>query len=135
MANEIINGMGFHHVALRASDFDRSVWFYKKLGMKPVVEWGEGDNRIAMLDIGDGSRFEIFASKGREYAAEGRFQHFAFKVDNVEESYRLALSIGARDHTPPTIMPLDSRPERMSIKVAFVTGPDGEVIEFFKQIV
>ncbi|MFW5841610.1 MAG: VOC family protein, partial [Planctomycetota bacterium] len=37
---------GFHHVALRSADFDRSIGFYTKvLGMTPAVAWGEGDNR------------------------------------------------------------------------------------------
>ena len=34
MANEIIKGMGFHHMALYVSDFDKSLAFYQKLGMK-----------------------------------------------------------------------------------------------------
>ena len=32
MANEIIKGMGFHHMALYVSDFDKSLAFYQKLG-------------------------------------------------------------------------------------------------------
>ena len=48
MANEIIKGMGFHHMALYVSDFDKSLAFYQKLGMKVYTAWGQGDSRIAL---------------------------------------------------------------------------------------
>lgn len=135
MANEVIKGMGFHHVALRTSCLERSVEFYLALGMKEIVRWGEGMLEIVMLDVGDGGRFELFANRGVDYPAEGRFQHFAFKVDDVVASYEKALSIGAKALTPPKVVPLeDARPERMAIQVAFVLGPDGEQLEFFKQV-
>ena len=31
MANEIIKGMGFHHIGLKAADFEKSLAFYKAL--------------------------------------------------------------------------------------------------------
>ena len=34
MANEIIPGMGFHHIGLKAADFQKSVAFYKALGLR-----------------------------------------------------------------------------------------------------
>ena len=46
MANEIIQGMGFHHIGLKAADFQKSVAFYKALGLKEVVGWGEGEKEI-----------------------------------------------------------------------------------------
>lgn len=65
MANEIIKGMGFHHMALYVSDFDKSLSFYQKLGMKVYTAWGQGADRIALLDTGDGSMLEVFAKPGR----------------------------------------------------------------------
>ena len=53
MASEIIKGMGFHHMALYVSDFDKSLAFYQKLGMKVYTAWGQGSERIALLDTGD----------------------------------------------------------------------------------
>ena len=38
-------------------------------------------------------------------------------------------------HTPITVMDLNSQPRKITIQIAFVYGPDGEVIEFIKQIV
>lgn len=135
MANEVIKGMRFHHVALRTTCLERSVEFYRALGMKEIVRWGEGMYEIVMLDVGDGGRFELFANRGVDYPAEGRFQHFAFGVEDVVAAYEKALSIGAKPLTPPKTVPLeDARPERMAIQVAFVLGPDGEQLEFFKQV-
>ena len=135
MANDMIKGAYFHHVALRTTDLERSLAFYKGLGMKEIVRWGEGELEIVMLDIGDGGRFELFANRGVDYPAEGRWQHFAIGVDDVEAAYELALSLGAKPCIPPKTVPLnDARPSPIAIHIAFVEGPDGEQVEFFKQV-
>ena len=103
--------------------------------MEEIVRWGEGEFEIVMLDIGDGGRLELFANRGVDYPAEGRWQHFAISVDDVEAAYELALSVGAKPFIAPKIAPLDdARPAPMAIQVAFVEGPDGEQLEFFKQV-
>jgi catechol 2,3-dioxygenase-like lactoylglutathione lyase family enzyme len=135
MANERIKGIGFHHVALRTADLDKSLAFYKGLGMKEVVRWGEGGGEIVMLDIGDGGIIELFANNGESYPAEGRWQHFALEVEDVEAAYSLALHIGGKPSIAPKIVPLDdARPAPIAIHIAFVEGPSGEQLEFFKQV-
>ena len=135
MANEKIRGAYFHHVALRTTDLEKSLAFYKGLGMKEIVRWGEGENEIVMLDVGDGGRFELFANRGVDYPPEGRWQHFAIGVDDVDGTYELALSLGAKSLIPPKTVPLnDARPAPIAIHIAFVEGPDGEQVEFFKQV-
>ena len=135
MANKIIGGAGFHHVALRTTDLEKSLNFYKALGMEEIVRWGEGEMEIVMLDIGDGGRLELFANRGVDYPAEGRWQHFAIAVDDVPAAYELALSLGGKPAIAPKTVPLnDARPAPISIQVAFVEGPDGEQLEFFKQV-
>ena len=71
MANEIIKGAGSHHIALMASDFEKSLAFYKALGFKEVARWGDEIKTIAMLDIGDGSRIELFSNGSDEYSVAG----------------------------------------------------------------
>ena len=61
MSNDIIKGLGYAHMAIAAKDFDKSLAFYKALGMTVYTAWGEGDSRIALLDMGDGSLVELFA--------------------------------------------------------------------------
>jgi glyoxylase I family protein len=135
MANEIIKGMGFHHMALYVSDFDKSLAFYQKLGMKVYTAWGQGDSRIALLDTGDGTMLEVFAKPGQDFAAEGRWQHLALHVENVEDALQKALAAGATLRMPVTVMDLDAQPRKITIQIAFVYGPDGEVVEFIKQLV
>lgn len=135
MSNKIIAGAGFHHVALRTTSLERSLAFYKALGMSEIVRWGEGELEIVMLDIGDGGRLELFANRGVDYPAEGRWQHFAIAVDDVPAAYELAVSLGAKPSVAPKTVPLtDARPSPIAIQVAFVEGPDGEQLEFFKQV-
>lgn len=134
MANEIIRGMGFHHVALKVKNFERSLEMYRALGLREIVRWGEGKGEIAMLDIGDGGRIELFACGGDEFAVNGKWQHFAMKVDDVEQAYAVALAAGFAPKIAPKVVPLDSKPEKMSINIAFVLGNDGEEVEFFKEV-
>lgn len=135
MANDIIKGLGFHHIALKANDFEKSVEFYKALGLKEMVGWGEGDKRIAMFDLGDGGRIELFAGgNDADFPAEGKYMHFAMCCDDVDEAYKIALSAGATEYKPPKTVPLDSYPEKIAIRIAFVLGPSGEQLEFFKQV-
>lgn len=132
--NETIKGMGFHHIALETSDFEKSVSFYKSLGMKEVARWGTPEKTIAMLDIGDGGRIELFSDGGDRFSELGKWVHFAVAVDDVDFAYEIALKAGAEPMTPPKTVSLDSVPEKMTIRIAFVKGPDKEQIEFFKVI-
>lgn len=126
--------LGFHHVALRCKDIEKSLEMYKALGMKEVVRWGENEKLIVMLDIGDGGRIELFADGGDRFAEEGKWQHFALSTDDVEGMYNKALAAGFRALTPPKTAPLASSPEEMNINIAFVLGNDNEQLEFFRQI-
>ena len=122
MANEIVSGMGFHHVALKAHNFDASLKFFTEgLGMKFFTMWGEGD----------GSILELFAG-GPEEAGEGRYIHYAMKVDDVDAAYNTAMAAGAKPKTAPKVVPLDSHPVKLTLNCAFVYGPSGEELEFFK---
>ncbi len=132
MANEIIHGMGFHHVALRAPDLDASIAFYEKLGMKFYTSWGEGYGRIAMLDFGDGGILELFAGGNENETVDPKYIHFALKVDDVDAAYAKAVEAGAKPKSEPRVVPLDSKPVKLTLNCAFVYGPGGEEVEFFR---
>ena len=134
MANTVLTGMGFHHIALKCKDIEKSLAMYKALGMKELVRWGEGDGLIVMLDVGDGGRIELFANGSDEYSTMGKWQHFALKVDDVEAAFDTAIKAGFAEAIAPKVVPLASSPAPMSINIAFVVGPDGEEVEFFKEI-
>ena len=132
MANDIIKGMGFHHVALKTADLDASIAFYEKLGMKFYTSWGEGDGRIAMLDFGDGGILELFAGGTADEQANAKYIHFALKVDDVDAAYAKAIEAGAKPKSAPKVVPLDSKPVKLTLNCGFVFGPSGEEVEFFR---
>ncbi len=134
MANDTIKNLGFHHIALKCKDIEKSLAMYKALGMKEIVRWGEGTGLIIMLDIGDGGRIELFADGSDAYSENGKWQHFAMVADDVDAAYETALAAGFAPLTPPKTVPLDASPENIAIHIAFVLGPDNEQVEFFKQV-
>lgn len=135
MKNEKIIGAGFHHIGIKVKDFDESVKFYTEgLGFCAIKSWGSGNERAVMLDIGGGDIMEMFAGGNEELNRENVWQHFAISVDDVDQAYNCALKAGAGIVRTPETVTLDSKPEKMTIRVAFVSGPDGEQLEFFKVI-
>jgi len=133
MANQTIPELCFHHVGLKAADFDASRAFYAALGMREVLAWGEGERAIALFEIGNGGKIEIFANGGEDFSPNGKWIHFALYADDVDAAYERALAAGAKPLTPPKTVELQSRPRLATIRVAFVYGPDGEQIEFFRE--
>ncbi len=134
MSNEIIKGMGFQHIALKCKDIEKSLSMYKALGMVEICRWGEGEGLVVMLDIGDGGRIELFANGSDDYFVMGKWAHFAVNAEDIDLAYETALKAGFEQLTPPKTVPLNSKPQKMSINIAFVKGPDGEELEFFKTL-
>ncbi len=135
----------FHHVALRATDFDRTVKFYTEgLGFRVHFAFAVPGriDRAAFLDAGDGRYIEIFGtgstvqSEGRrrqphEERTEGALLHFCLRVADTEAAYARALAAGAESRVAPRTSVLSQDP-LVEVRIAFVTGPDGEVIEFLQ---
>jgi glyoxylase I family protein len=136
---------GFHHVAIRAVDFDQSIRFYTEgLGFRvhfPFSIPGRID-RAAFLDTGDGRFLELFGqgstvqAEGRrrqpnEERTEGALLHFCLKVADTDASYARALAAGAESRIEPRAVRLGEDPQ-VEVRIAFVTGPNGEVIEFMQ---
>lgn len=136
---------GFHHVAIRAIDFDATIKFYTEgLGFRvhfPFSVPGRID-RAAFLDAGDGRFVEVFGqgsivqSEGRrrkpdEDPTEGALLHFCLRVADADASYARALASGALSRVEPVSRQLSADP-LVEVRIAFVTGPNGEVIEFMQ---
>jgi len=129
--NETIGG--FHHVAIRAHDFDASVKFYTEaLGFAKKIWWGEGDKRAIMLDAGDGNYLEIFANGPDEPPPEGSIIHFALRSSDTDAAIERARATGAKVTIEPKDVNIPSEPQITPVRLAFCKGPDGEVIEFFQ---
>ncbi len=131
--NQTIGGGGFHHVAIRAHDFDASVKFYTEaLGFTEKIAWGEGDGRAIMLDTGDGNYLEIFANAKPGEKPEGSIIHFALRTSDADGAIERARTAGANVTVEPKDVEIQSRPQPTPVRLAFFEGPDGETIELFQ---
>ncbi|WP_138751210.1 VOC family protein [Paenibacillus sinopodophylli] len=127
--NTKIGGGGFHHIAIRVYDFDKTVAFYTEvLGFTERIRWGEGDSRGIMLDTGDGNYLEVFAGGKEGQKDEGAFLHFALRSDNVTDAIELAREAGMEITVEPKEIVIHDIP----VRIAFFKGPDGEIIELFE---
>jgi len=134
-SNSVLPGCGFHHVAIRAWDFDKSLAFYTEVfGFRPKIGWGHKPERAVMLDTGDGNYLEIFEGKTVEgQKPEGAIIHFALRVENCDAALERARTAGATVTMEPKTVEIPSYPTGPTpVRIAFVRGPDGEHIEFFQ---
>lgn len=132
--NNIIKGMGFHHIALRCKDFDKSMQFYKALGCVVAAAWGTAPHCSALIDLGDGGHIELFSDgagvKTESDTQSGEWLHLALACDDPDAAFETAVAAGAAVKFAPYDAKIASDPP-MPLRIAFVYGPDGEVIEFF----
>ena len=126
-------------------DFDETIRFYTEgLGFSVHYRFSvpERIDRAAFLDAGDGRFLEVFGqgstvqSEGRrrqphEERTEGAVLHFCLRVADVDASYDRALAAGARSRIAPRTGRLGEDPV-VEVRIAFVTGPNGEVIELLQ---
>jgi len=143
-SNAALSGGGFHHIAIRAYDFEKSLRFYTEgLGFRRRYGWGEDgrskgekDSRAALLDTGDGNYLELFAGGTRppeSAPAEEVVLHFAFRTTDTDSACERARLAGAVVTTEPkSVEPAFAEEPKQTFRVAFVRGPDGELIEFFQ---
>lgn len=146
--------LGFDHFAVRAYDFDATLRFYiDGLGFRLVYEWTAPGvvSRSAFLDAGDGSCLELFDAPtagvpgGSPRAADdvpvptdeqrgerAAVLHIALRTRDVDAAYAQAVAHGGR----PLQEPGDLHQVGQggfgdgTIRIAFVYGLDGEVVEF-----
>jgi glyoxylase I family protein len=123
---------GFHHLAIRARDFDATLTFYTEaIGLVVRYTWGEAEKRAALLDAGNGNWVEVFANGSPEIKPESALVHFAFRVDDVDTATARARAAGAEITVEPKDFTIQSDPN-IPVRLAFCKGPDGELIEFFQ---
>lgn len=131
--NQIIKSCGFHHVAIWTGDWDKSLKFYiEGLGFVAKIEWGEAPSRAVMLDTGDGNYLEIFEREAaKQTVGEASLLHLCLRCDDVEKAVEIARGAGATVKTE-AFSPETFQKIGLPAKIAFILGPDGEIIEFFE---
>ena len=127
---------GFHHTAIRSTQFDASLRFYTGvLGMKVKISWGEAPNRAVMIDAGDGNYLEIFERSEAVPTIEATILHFALRTDDCAAMLGKAREAGAEVTMETKDLTIDSNIGPVPVRIAFFKGPDGEVIELFQNSV
>lgn len=127
-------GGGFHHIAVKVFDFEKTIKFYTEgLGFKIYLSWGQGDERGAMIDTGNANYLEVFAGGSQDIKPEGSYIHLAFRSENVDLAIERARSMGAEVTMEPNDIEIKSNPV-LKARIAFCKGPEGEVIEFFQEL-
>lgn len=132
--NKTIGGGGFHHVAIRARDFDKSVRFYQEvMGFTTKITWGDKPGRAIMLDVGDGNYLEIFERPNQpQIGEESALLHFAIRTDNCDAALERARAAGCVVTMESKSLDIPSKPGPTPVRIAFFKGPDGEVVELFQ---
>jgi len=121
---------GFHHIGLIAKDAQKSLDFYTKLGCKTVHSFPMGDSgkTIYLVDLGNNAVLEIIPRGEGKEEDNAHWAHVAVRTDDAKAAYDLALKAGAVSRSEPMDVNLGTMPAI----IAFVYGPDKEVLEFFQ---
>ena len=122
---------GYHHIGLPVNDMEKSLRFYREgLGGELICEFPTGDSGaiVYMVDLGDNAVVELLPGGTGCEETNAHWAHAALTVDDARCAYRRALDAGAKSK----IEPKDVRLGSMDVTIAFVYGPDGEVLEFFQ---
>ena len=132
-SNDVMAGLGTHHIAVQTQDYEESVAFYTEvMGMKKAVEFDGGGRRIALLDIGDGSHLELFervpGTEPSGDATDNVVFHFALTTSDIEPALERVRAAGME--ITVELKTVDLGP--LNVSLAFFKGPGGEVVEFFQ---
>lgn len=121
-----------HHVAIIASDYEKSKWFYTELlGLEIIQENYRSERDSYKLDLRIGEQqIELFSfpnpPKRVDSPEAAGLRHLCFKVENVEEA---ALALNERG--------IDTEPIREDYytgkKYTFFKDPDGLPLELYEQ--
>ncbi|MCK7613074.1 VOC family protein [Roseibium sediminicola] len=110
--------MDLNQVTLEAMDFDASVDFYKRLGLRLIVL---SEGRYARFELPSGSS-TLSLHKSEQPVAPGVMLYF--EVEDVDRSYRELVENGVTFDTPPT-------EENWRWKEARFTDPSGNRLCLF----
>lgn len=127
---------GFHHVAISTDDWDSTIGFYDALGYTSAVGWGEAPNRAVMLDAGDGTYIEVFERpQGSDKPGE-TLLHFCLRTNDVDAAHAKAMEMGMKEIAAPSSATVSttSGHGEMPVRLSFLEGPTGEVIEFLQGV-
>ena len=128
--------MTLGHVAVFTKDMDKSITFYDPLGgrqgLRRVLDLGEGRSKDLAHMVFDGEATVELVCPSHEdmfITETGVCEHFCFNVDNVDETVKELKANGIDSFVTeePTNADIFG-----GIRIIFLTGPNGELIELFQ---
>ncbi|QEH38960.1 putative lyase [Aquisphaera giovannonii] len=122
-----------HHVAVIASDYERSKAFYTKaLGLEIIREVHRAERRSYKLDLQlpDGTQIELFSfpdpPKRPSYPEACGLRHLAFEVEDIDEAVRDLQAKGV------AVEPIRVD-EHTGKRFTFFPDPDGLPLEIYER--
>ncbi|WP_281887985.1 VOC family protein [Paenibacillus sp. YYML68] len=120
------------HVGVMVRNMDTSIQFYEEVvGMRLLgrLEHTNGVIQLAFLGFGEQgeSQLELITGYNDSLPAEGKVQHLAFTVDDIEKEHARLQGLG---HVRLIDQDITTLPN--GARYVFFHGPDGEWIEFFQ---
>lgn len=124
--------LGFHHIAIIASDYDKSKHFYTCiLGAQIIEETYRAARRSYKLDLrfADGAQIELFSfpdPPARPNSPEAcGLRHLAFQVENIEQAVGFLADKGIECEPIRT-------DELTGKRFTFFKDPDGLPLELYE---
>jgi catechol 2,3-dioxygenase-like lactoylglutathione lyase family enzyme len=117
-----------HHVALYTSHFAQLRDFYVETLRFPIRGAFRGYS-ILFLGVGD-TTIELTEDEHAQPGVTGGWNHLALEVDDLDQAYAELTARGVSFHVPPEDFP----PEDPSMRIAFFTDPDGNVLELIQPL-
>lgn len=125
--------LAFSHVGLVVTDLARSVKFYQDVVGLNLLESHPDTGRgldIAFVGV-DAPVIELLCytdAEKRQRPERGRYDHFAWYVDDIEQTVAAIKQKGIEFQPDEIRTALDGR------RIAFFHGPDGERIELVQPV-
>jgi catechol 2,3-dioxygenase-like lactoylglutathione lyase family enzyme len=120
--------VGTHHVAISTRNFARLREFYVgTLGL--TVVGGFPGHDILFINAGDTPIELVGEEVGDEVSRRG-WNHLAWEVEDVDETYRELSARGVHFTVPPEDFP----PEAPTVRIAFFQDPDGNLLELIRPL-
>ena len=92
--------------------------------------WGDEKYPCMMISTGDNSCIEVLTvPEENDVPPEGKFAHLALATDDTDGCVARVREAGYEI----TIEPKDVELSDITARIAFCTGPCGEIVEFFDQ--
>ncbi len=123
----------FFHIFLAVSNLERSIEFYTKAfeDSKMLYEFTIDGLNICMFSLGNGVVLEMLEKPFID-KSDGKWEHIALEVDNLQEQYDKLIAAGATVKMPLEFTTIlkgrNGYPDTYCAGV-HVWGPDGEEIE------